>query len=54
MPDARASRGVRYRLVTVLAAAVCAVLAGARSSVAIAEWAADLPVSVRLQLGMGR
>jgi predicted transposase YbfD/YdcC len=54
VPDPRASRGVRYRLVTVLAAAVCAVLAGARSYVAIAEWAADLPVSVPLQLGMGR
>jgi DDE_Tnp_1-associated len=54
VPDPRGSRGVRYRLVTVLASAVCAVLAGARSYVAIAEWAADLPVSVRLRLGMGR
>ncbi|WP_219419733.1 transposase family protein [Pseudonocardia nigra] len=52
--DPRKSRGVRHRLVTVLAAAVCAVLAGARSYVAIAEWAQDLPVSVRLRLGMGR
>src|SRR4051812_2253187 len=33
---------------------VCAVLAGARSYVAIAEWAHDLPVSVRLRLGIGR
>jgi hypothetical protein len=41
-------------LVTVLAAAACAVLGGARSYVAIAEWARDLPVSVRLRLGMGR
>jgi DDE_Tnp_1-associated len=31
VPDPRDSRGVRHRLVTVLAAAVCAVLAGARS-----------------------
>ena len=52
--DPRKSRGVRHRLVTVLAAAVCAVLAGARSYVVIAEWAADLPASVRLRLGIGR
>ncbi len=45
---------MRHRLVTVLAAAVCAVLAGARSYAVIAEWAHDLPVSVRLRLGMGR
>ncbi|MBV8993938.1 MAG: ISAs1 family transposase [Pseudonocardiales bacterium] len=54
VPDPRDSRGVRHRLVTVLAAAVCAVLAGARSYVGIAEWAHDLPMSVRLRLGIGR
>jgi hypothetical protein len=54
VPDLRHSRGVRHRLVTVLAAAVCAVLAGTRSYVRIAEWADDLPVSVRLRLGIGR
>jgi len=37
--DPRKSRGVRHRLLTVLAAAVCAILAGARSSAVIAEWA---------------
>ncbi|MCA1673045.1 MAG: transposase family protein [Actinobacteria bacterium] len=52
--DPRKTRGVRHRLVTVLAAAVCAVLAGARSYVAIAEWAHDLPISVRMRLGIGR
>jgi predicted transposase YbfD/YdcC len=52
--DPRKSRGVRHRLVTVLAAAVCAVLAGARTYVAIAEWAHDLPITVRVRLGMGR
>ncbi|HZI75726.1 MAG TPA: transposase family protein, partial [Gemmatimonadales bacterium] len=46
VPDPRDGRGVRHQLVTVLAAAVCAVLAGARSYVGIAEWAHDLPVSV--------
>jgi hypothetical protein len=52
--DPRGARGCRHRLVTVLAVSVCAVLAGARSYVAIAEWAHDLPVSARLRLGIGR
>jgi predicted transposase YbfD/YdcC len=54
VPDPRKARGRRHRLVTVLAVSVCAVLAGARSYVAIAEWALDLPVSARLRLGLGR
>ena len=54
VPDPRKARGRRHRLVTVLAIGVCAVLAGARSYVAIAEWAHDLPVSARLRLGIGR
>lgn len=51
--DPRHARGVRHRLVRVLAAAVCAVLAGARAYVGIAEWAHDLPVSVRVRIGVG-
>jgi predicted transposase YbfD/YdcC len=39
--DPRHRRGVRYRLAVILGLAVCAVLAGARSFTAIAEWAAD-------------
>src|SRR5512142_2047032 len=35
--DPRAPRGVRHRLATVLTLAACAVLAGARSFVAVAE-----------------
>jgi predicted transposase YbfD/YdcC len=54
VPDPRKARGCRHRLVTVLVVSVCAVLAGARSYVAIAEWAQDLPVSARLRLGVGR
>ena len=54
VPDPRKARGCRHRLVTVLAVSVCAVLAGARSFVAIAEWAHDLPVSARVRLGIGR
>ena len=41
IPDPRARRGVRHRMAVILSLAVCAVLAGARSFVAIAEWAAD-------------
>jgi hypothetical protein len=37
--DPRARRGIRHRLAAILALAVCAVLAGARSVTAIAEWA---------------
>lgn len=52
--DPRCRRGVRHQLVAVLGAAVCAVLAGARSYVAIAEWAHDLPAEVRRRLGIER
>ena len=52
--DPRCRRGVRHQLVAVLGVAVCAVLAGARSYVAIAEWAHDLPASVRKRLGIER
>jgi hypothetical protein len=50
--DPRARRGVRHRLETILRVAVCAVLAGARSYVAIAEWAADADEAIRAELGM--
>lgn len=52
--DPRARRGVRHRCGAVLAIAVCAVLAGARSYLAIAEWAHDLTPAVRARLGLGR
>ncbi len=52
--DPRCRRGVRHQLVAVLGVAVCAVLAGARSYVAIAEWAQDLPGAVRQRLGIER
>src|SRR5256886_9441983 len=51
VPDPRARRGVRYRLTSMLAVAVCAVLAGAATFAAIADWAADLDRAVRLHLG---
>src|SRR5664280_1386707 len=40
VPDPRKPRGVRHSLPGILAIAACAVIAGARSFVAIAEWAA--------------
>jgi hypothetical protein len=49
--DPRKPRGVRHGLVVVLTTAVCAVAAGARSFVAIAEWVADLPATVAEHLG---
>jgi predicted transposase YbfD/YdcC len=54
VPDPRDPRGVRYGLVPVLAVAVCATLAGARSYAAIAEWVADAPARVRAGLGLPR
>ena len=51
VPDPRDRRGVRYRLSSLLAVAVCAVLAGAATFAAIADWAADLDPALRLRLG---
>ncbi len=52
--DPRARRGRRHRFSAVLGVAACAVLAGARSYVAIAEWAHDLTPAMRRRLGLGR
>jgi hypothetical protein len=43
---------VRHRLAVILGLAVCAVLAGARSFTAIAEWAADADQGTRDTLGI--
>ncbi len=53
VPDPRDPRGVRYRLSGMLAVAVTAVLAGARSFTAIGEWAADLSSQQLSGLGLG-
>jgi predicted transposase YbfD/YdcC len=53
VPDPRDPRGRRYSLIPVLAIAVCAMLGGARSYAAIAEWAADAPPRLRGRLGLG-
>ena len=52
--DPRQSRGRRHALGTVLAVAVAAVLAGAKSLAAIGEWAADAPGPVLAALGVHR
>ena len=50
--DPRHRRGIRYRLAVILALAVCAVLAGARSFTAIAEWAGDADEETLAGLGV--
>jgi predicted transposase YbfD/YdcC len=50
--DPRHRRGVRHRLAVILGLAVCAVLAGARSFTAIAEWAADADRETLARLGV--
>ncbi|MGH3673593.1 MAG: ISAs1 family transposase [Pseudonocardiaceae bacterium] len=54
VPDPRRGRGVRHRFLAILGIAVGAVLAGASTYTAIAEWAHDLPVGVRVRLGLRR
>jgi predicted transposase YbfD/YdcC len=53
VPDPRARRGVRHHVTSILALAVCAVLAGARSFTAIGEWAADASEQVLSALDVG-
>jgi predicted transposase YbfD/YdcC len=53
VPDPRKRRGVRHQATRILALAVCAVLAGARSFTAIGEWAADASDQVLSALGVG-
>jgi len=52
VPDPRRRRGVRHRFTPLLAATVCAMLAGARSFAAISEWVADLTQAARGELGL--
>jgi predicted transposase YbfD/YdcC len=54
VPDPRRRRGVRPPLRTVVALAVCAAVAGARSFTAIAEWARGLSAEALRRLGATR
>ncbi|QIZ02242.2 ISAs1 family transposase [Streptomyces sp. S1D4-11] len=51
VPDPRRAKGRRHPLAFVLALAACAVLVGAKSLTAIAEWAADAPTTALAALG---
>lgn len=51
VPDPRDPRGVRYPLASVLSVAVCAVLAGAVTFAAIADWVRDLDSPAWTRLG---
>ncbi|WP_331732635.1 ISAs1 family transposase (plasmid) [Streptomyces avidinii] len=51
VPDPRRPAGRRHPLAFVLALAACAVLAGAKSLAAIAEWVSDAPPAVLTSLG---
>ena len=54
VPDPRKRRGVRHSVVAVLAVAAAAVLAGAKSVLAVGEWAAEAPQVVLGALGSRR
>lgn len=52
VPDPRDRRGIRHPLTAILAVAACAVVAGARSFRAIADWVADTCPALRAPLGV--
>jgi len=49
--DPRKRRGIRHTLTSTLAVAICAMLSGCRSFLAIGEWAQDLPQDLLQRLG---
>lgn len=52
--DPRKRRGIRYSLVSILSLSVAAVISGARSYIAIAEWASYLSRETLLRFGIRR
>jgi Druantia protein DruA/DDE_Tnp_1-associated/Transposase DDE domain len=52
--DPRKRRGIRHPLVNILSLSVAAVLCGARSYIAIAEWASSLPKETLARFGCKR
>lgn len=52
--DTRKARGIRHKLSTILGLGICAVLAGARSFMAMGEWAAAQPRETLVLLGSRR
>jgi hypothetical protein len=54
IPDPRKRRGVRHTVQSILATAICAVLAGARSFTAMGEWAAEQSKETLQRMGSKR
>jgi hypothetical protein len=54
LPDPRDRRGRRHSLVSVLLTSACAVLAEARSYLAIGQWARNAPQDALARLRRGR
>lgn len=54
VPDHRRAQGRRHSLVSILCLACAAVTAGARSLIAIGEWAAEAPTAVLAAFGVRR
>lgn len=54
IPDPRKRRGVRHTVQSILATAICGVLAGARSFTAMGEWAAEQSKETLQRLGSKR
>jgi hypothetical protein len=52
--DPRKRRGIRHQIQSVLASGICAVLAGARTFTAMAEWAAEQSKETLIRLGSKR
>jgi predicted transposase YbfD/YdcC len=53
VPDPRKKRGVRHRFGAILFVSICAVVSGAKSFAAIAEWAADAGNGSLAGMGIG-
>jgi predicted transposase YbfD/YdcC len=51
LPDPRKRRGIRHRKLSILAVSICAVLGGARSYAAIAEWGQRCSQNILKRLG---
>src|SRR5271155_454797 len=54
VPDPRSRHGRRHSLPAILALVCCAIMCGARSYAAIAQWAEDQDIALMHQLGFTR
>ena len=54
VPDPRSRRGQRHPLTAILGLVCCAILCGAKSYAAIAQWGADQDIALMHQLGFTR